>query len=364
MIKVLHVVEAFSTGIIQSIRTLCRALEGEAVFHVLHGTRPETPEDAPSGFPASVGFLDWPSAGRSISPTRDFKAIRQLHAAVAAVRPDVIHAHSSKAGALVRLAFPTGRVPVVYSPRGYSFLQKDKGVVGCTAFWTMERLLGWLPHVTVGCGLGEYSLARGVSRQAVLIPNMIDPADFPDPGPLRPDPDGPLRIAMAGGIRPQKNFPLFCRIAGAFVGTPLRFLWIGGGEVPSDLSVPANVEITGWLPRAEGLRVMAGCHLYMQTSLWEGLPIALLEGMALGLATLAMPAVGNTELVIEGQNGFLCPDVTSFIARLYELDKDRAALAALGASGRALVERHHTAERIAHRWLSLYRHYGRYECHG
>ena len=364
MIKVLHVVEAFSGGIVQSIATICRALDGEVGFHVLHGRRPDSPADARALYPAGVGFTEWRAAGRSISPGSDLRAIQQLHTVVKAVRPDVIHAHSSKAGALVRLAFPTGSLPVIYSPRGYSFLQKDKGRLGRAAFWTMERVLGALPHITVGCGLGEYSLARSVAGRAVLIPNMINPADFLDAALLRPDPDGPLRVAMAGGIRPQKNFPLFCRIAANWADSPMRFVWIGDGEIPEGTHVPANVEITGWLTRADVLRTLAGCHVYMQTSLWEGLPIAMLEGMALGLPVLACPAVGNTELVIEGGNGFLCADAASFVAGLARLDRDRALLGRLGAASRRLVEQHHAVDRVAHRWLSLYRHYGRYHMHG
>ena len=360
-LTVLHVVESFSTGIIQSIRTICRALEGEVRFHILYGRRPETPADVERQYPATIGFTPWGAAGRAIDPGKDRRAVAELKETVARVKPDLIHAHSSKAGAYARIAYPSGALPVLYSPRGYSFLQLDKSVAGRAAFRGIEWALGRLPHITVGCGLGEYALARTVARRTVLIPNMINPADFPraEDG-LGPDPAGPLRVAMAGGIRPQKNFPLFCEIARAFEGRNLHFLWLGGGEIPPGVRVPGNVEITGWLPRAEVLRRMAGCHLYMQTSLWEGLPIALLEGMVLGLAVLACPAVGNTELVIEGANGYLCPDAPTFVARLQALEADRAVLAAMGQTSRDLALRNHDVAHIAPRWLSLYRHYERY----
>jgi glycosyltransferase involved in cell wall biosynthesis len=364
MIKVLHVVESFSGGIIHSIANICRALDGQVAFHILHGRRPETPGELEGLYPATVGFTLWPSAGRSIHPGRDLRALAEVRAAVETVQPDVIHAHSSKAGALVRLAYPCGRVPVVYSPRGYAFLQRDKGRVGRGAFWLIERLLGCLPHITVGCGLGEYTLAQRVSGRAVLIPNMVDLAQFAVAAGVARDAKGPLRVAMAGGIRPQKNFPLFCQVAAAFEGRDVRFLWIGDGTLPTGVWVPSNVEITGWLGRDAVLRAMATCHVYMQTSLWEGLPIALLEGMALGLAVLACPAVGNTELVLEGGNGHLCADAESFIGQLRALDRDRARLAAMGAASRRLVEQQHALERIAPRWLSLYSHYRRYRRYG
>ncbi len=363
-VTVLHVVEAFSTGIIQSIRTICRALEGDVRFHVLYGRRPETPADVESQYPAAVGFTPWGAAGRAIDPGKDRRAVAELKDAVARVKPDVVHAHSSKAGAYARLAYPGGAVPILYSPRGYSFLQLDKGPVIRAGFRGVEWALGRLPHITVGCGLGEYTLAGTVARRAVLIPNMIDPADFPEGGGASYNPGGPLRVAMAGGIRPQKNFPLFCAVASAFEGRDIQFLWLGGGEVPAGVRVPGNVEISGWIPRAKVLERMAGCHLYMQTSLWEGLPIALLEGMVLGLAVLACPAVGNTELVVEGLNGFLCADAATFIARVRELDADRTVLCAMGEASRNLALRNHSVGHIAPRWLSLYRHYDRYRKFG
>ncbi len=368
MTKVLHVVEAFSGGIVQSIATICRALDGLVVFHVLHGQRPDSPDEAKGRYPDNVEFTPWRAAGRSISPLRDIRAVAELRAVVAAVRPDLIHAHSSKAGALARLAFPCGGLPVVYSPRGYSFLQLDKGMLGCAAFWAMERLLGVLPHITVGCGLGEYGLARRVASRSVLIPNMIEPNDFNAALCLRPNETAPLRIAMAGGIRPQKNFPLFCKIAAALSDGPMRFIWVGDGDNPISASIsaslPPNMEITGWLKRSEVLRVVSGCHVYMQNSLWEGLPLAMLKAIALGLPVLAYPAIGNSELVIEGANGYLCPDAGSFIKHLAAFDCDRAALMRMGEASRCHAIENHAVDRIAQRWLSLYRHYERYRTHG
>ncbi|CAK0781314.1 Glycosyltransferase involved in cell wall bisynthesis [Gammaproteobacteria bacterium] len=364
---VFHVVESFSTGTLQALRTLCHATSGEMDCHILHGNRNEGACAKPDGFPPTVSFTSWP-ATREISPHRDYQAIAALKEVVARLRPDLIHAHSSKAGALVRIAFPWGQLPLLYSPHGYSFLRQDLRPMARAVYWSIERLLGWVPHVTVACGIAEYGRARLVSRRVVYIPNMLDVAAIdaivtPNHRYVATEAQG-LRIGTAGGIRPQKNFPLFCAVAAALENTGTQFVWVGSGEIPAAISVPDNVEVTGWLDHAATLSRLAACDIYMQTSLWEGLSIAVLEGMALGLPILATPVPGNTELVIDGYNGYLCGSADDFISRVQSLASDRTTLVRLGAASRRIIEQGFTIDQIAPRWLSLYRHYPRYWRYG
>ncbi len=366
---VLHVVESFSTGTLQALRVICLATEGEVTNHILHGSRDEGVCARPVGFPASVSFIPWP-VGREISFRKDVRAIAVLRETVAWLRPDRIHAHSSKAGALVRIAFLGGRIPLFYSPHGYSFLRRDLSWLLRFTYWSIERLLGFVPHVTVACGTEEYVRARSVSRSVVYIPNMLDltsidvamaaldlPVAFPKSRTA-------LLVGTAGGIRPQKNFSLFCAVATSLRETGMRFLWVGGGEIPPSVVVPENLEVTGWCEHAETLSRLAACDVYMQTSLWEGLSIAVLEGMALGLPILATPAPGNIELVIDGYNGYLCSSVNDFVSRLDDLSKNSATLVAFGAASRRMIEQGFTLTQLAPRWRSLYRHYVRYRCYG
>jgi glycosyltransferase involved in cell wall biosynthesis len=366
MIKVLHVVESFGGGTLRLLATLCRATEGAVDAHVLHGNRDEGASTRPDGFPSSVSFTPWP-VGRSVSPRADARAIGALKDTVARLAPDLVHAHSSKAGALVRLAFPDGGLPVVYSPHCYAFQRRDIATAMRAAYWGIERLLGLLPHVTVACGLAEYGSARLVSRSPVYIPNMVDLAAIDgtagSPDARRPGGGGALRIGTAGGIRPQKNFPLYCAIAAALEDTGMTFVWVGGGDIPPTVTVPANLEVTGWQSHAGALARLAACDVYVQTSLWEGLSIAILEGMALGLPILTTPAPGNPELVIEGHNGFLCASAAGFVQRLRQLDSDRTAVARMGAASRRLIGENYAIERVAPRWISLYQHYRRYSAH-
>jgi len=357
MTTVLHVVESFSSGTLQAVRMLCWAIAEKTVCYVLHGDRGEGSCGKPEGFPQEVSFIPW-SVGREISLRLDYQALVALKTTVSKVQPDVIHAHSSKAGALVRIAFPFGKIPILYSPHGYSFLRQDLKSYMRGFYWFIEWMLGWVPHTTVACGSAEHSYASSLSSQTLCLHNVIDRSvideilnDLEAENPDTKD----LLVGTAGGIRPQKNFPLFCEVARACNGSGIRFLWIGGGEVPSSVSVPDNLEITGWVDHFTAISRLAACNVYMQTSLWEGLSIAVLEGMALGLPILANPAPGNVELVFNDKNGYLCSSVSQFVARLQSLNQNREILKNLGIASRCLVEQEFSIQHLAPKWLNLYR---------
>jgi len=355
-LRVVHVVEPLATGPLQSIARICWALRERFDFTLIHGARPDLPAVPRESFPPGVELIPW-QVGRAISPRSDWLALRQLKAMLGVVQPDLVHAHCSKAGALTRLAVLSMPLKVVYSPRGYSFLRRDVGAGTRLVYRTLERVLGRIPHLTVACGLGEYAEALKVAGRVELVPNMIDLADFAGLAPSRHD-QGPMTVVMCGEIRPQKNFALFreiARLCQASGGAPeVRFVWLGGGTPPPGPRLPENLEITGWLPREAVLARLSRAQVFCQTSLWEGLPIAVLEAMALGLPVLAWPAVGNRELVVEGETGFTCRTAEDFAAHLMRLAADPGRRAVLGAAGRARIERQHDAAAIASQWASVY----------
>jgi glycosyltransferase involved in cell wall biosynthesis len=357
-LRVVHVVEPLATGPLQSIARICWGLRERFEFTLIHGQRPDLPAVPRESFPPQVRLLPW-QVGRTISPWDDWIALCQLKAMLSAARPDVVHAHCSKAGALARLAALSRPLKVVYSPRGYSFLRRDVGTPTRLLYRGLEAALGRVPHLTVACGLGEYAEALKVARRVELVSNMVDLGDFAAfTGPRQED--APMTVVMCGEIRPQKNFSLFRKIARLCPGPGMRFVWLGGGAPPPGPPLPDNLEIAGWLPRKAVLARMSRAQVFCQTSLWEGLPIALLEAMALGLPVLAWPAVGNRELIVEGETGYTCRTAEEFATRLCALADDPGRRAALGAAGRARIVRQHDAAVVALQWASIYRHYQRY----
>ncbi len=103
-------------------------------------------------------------------------------------------------------------------------------------------------------------------------------------------------------------------------------------------------------------RLLAASDLFVLPSLWEGLPMALLEGMASGLPVIATDVAGSRQVVATGQNGILVPpgDAGALAASVTRLRADEAERARLGTAARESVEARFSAARQAERHAEVY----------
>ncbi len=355
---VLHVVEAFGGGVFQSIANICHGLADRFDFVILHGRRPETPDDCAAFFPENTRFVQW-SVRQTLSPAANLRSIRQLRDVVREIAPIRVHAHSSTAGALARLAFPARARFVIYSPRCYAFLRKDISLSMKVAYAGIEWFLGRaLPHTVAACGHHEYAHARRMARTKVCIPNSVDPSAI-DAATTGVEKHPQVTVVDAGRINPQKNFAMFAKIAAALHdNTEIRFVWIGDGDLESALGgrpLPDNVTVTGWVPYVDGLRAMASANVFLHTALWEGLSRTCLEAATLRLPLLLHPFDGARELVPEqGKTGYICKTTEEFITRLEMLAADVSLRTQLGTNARHLVEENYGAAKSNRLWDKMY----------
>lgn len=348
---VVQVVEAFGGGVFQSLSQLCNGLKDSARFVIVHDIRAETPKEFAQHFPEGTQFIHFPM-GRSIKPS-DAKTILPLRKLLVGLKPHAVHAHSSKAGALIRLALLGTGIPRFYSPRGYSFDMSDASRPKRVFYWLVERALGLLPATTVACGYAELNDARWVSWKSTAIPNSIDPDVVPAAKRKRPPVKKELHVVSSGRISPQKNFPLFCKVAQSLSHMPIRFTWVGGGTDPLP-ELPANVTVTGWLPHAEGLARLNEGHVYLHLTSWEGLSRILLEAMAHGFPLVVSNIPPNKELANAG-NGFIChnaEDATNAITKLFE---DNDLLTKMSKASLHHLETRYNWHNAARQWKALYK---------
>ena len=97
----------------------------------------------------------------------------------------------------------------------------------------------------------------------------------------------------------------------------VRFLWIGDGELRDELR-SENIEITGWVDREKALELSMNADVFVLTSLWEGLPISLLEAMYMKKLCVVSDVIGNRDVIHNGDNGYVCQNVAEFKAAIEE----------------------------------------------
>ena len=204
--RVIQVMESTATGTLSMVSTISNRLaaEGHEVF-VIYSIRKETPKDLQSVFHPNVELRHVQMKGPPIPAI-----ISRLRKEIKALRPDIVHLHSSFAGFLGRLStlFSVGSARFFYSPHCISFMRADVSAAGKLAFAGLELLASLKQCTYVGCSASECeTVRRYLHKQIVLVENAVDKsvvAIADDPETER-RPTAMRRIITVGGIRPQKN---------------------------------------------------------------------------------------------------------------------------------------------------------------
>lgn len=344
--KVVHVVESFSTGVYAIVRDITCNLDPKR-FEVLiiHSLRDDSPKTIQQDFTqANISLVYIP-----MGSTKEYLAsLRKIRRAVRTFNPDSIHLHSSKAGFLGRLALKRFKVPIIYSPHGFAFLRTDVGPVKRRIFFQLEYWIDRYKRSTVvAVSEGERRHALRLTRNVVLIDNFIDTRVFETA-----EEEGGF-IATCGRISPQKNPQLFNTIALALPDH--SFVWVGDGPLRETLTAP-NITVTGLLSRKEAIEQVKRCSVYLQTSLWEGMPVSILEAMAASKACVATDVVGNRDLVSDGKTGFLLDpgNAEGFVELLDRLMKDDGLRRSLGMNAKEYIAEHHALDQAVAKYERLY----------
>jgi glycosyltransferase involved in cell wall biosynthesis len=236
----------------------------------------------------------------------------------------------------------------LYSPHGFSFLSA-KGVHRTKPTFWAERLLAQLPARIVCCSKSEYAIAQLLTRRVELIPNFVGEIDVSVLG--SPRADRAVDVVNVGRISKQKDPARFMDVARAL--PHLRFLWIGGPA--SEISgIPPNVEITGWLDRQVVHERMLEATVFLSTSLYEGMPLSILEAQSLGLPVVSTPAPGSRDVVIDGVTGRLAAGVDELANAIVETINDGARRRQYVEAARRQLRADHSETVLLDKWRALY----------
>lgn len=313
--KILYVVEAMGGGVFTYIVDLANELVNDFDMYIAYAVRPQTPSNYKDYFDKRVHLIEVKSFCREIKLAQELKAIKEVKEIAEEINPDIIHLHSSKAGVIGRIAFNGKDIPLFYTPHGYSFLMQNYKPAKRMMFKAIETVMAKRNCTTISCSPGEHEETLKLTKRAVYVNNAINVNELEKQLAEVEKVDHPFTVFTLGRISYQKNPSLFNSIAEAM--PDIRFLWIGDGELKDELK-SKNIEITGWVERQKALELSKNADVFLLPSLWEGLPISLLEAMYMKKLCVVSNVIGNRDVIHNGDNGYVCSSVNEYVAAIKE----------------------------------------------
>jgi len=269
-------------------------------------------------------------------------------------RPDVVHLHSSKMGAIGRMVFP--RKKVVYTVHGFDSMR-----VAFRKLLFIERILA--PKTGCIVGVSDYDLEgmqeENINGKLDVVYNGIYDYKNEEKSALNEKLVSELqairlkqdRIVMCiARISKQKHFPLFVDTAKRL--PQFAFVWIGNEETMTGL--PSNVYCFGSVEHA--YRYLDYADLFMLPSHYEGLPMSIIEAMCFSKPVVASNVGGVSELIRQGITGYVLPnnpdEFTKYIKLLLE---NETMLESFGKEARHDYEDNFTIQPMVEGYKRIYR---------
>lgn len=289
-----------------------------------------------------------------VSPLKDFLAFLELTSLFLREQPAVVHTHSSKAGILGRLAAAVAGVPVIlHTYHGFGFHDRQHPAVKAL-YVSLERLACAVStgSIFVSQANMRYADEHALGRERVLLRSGVKLGDYPaktDKAKLKMSAGIGLHkplVVSIGNLKPQKNAADFVALAAKVSAAvpEARFLFIGDGPQRRALEakvfalgLEGRVLFPGW--KRNAAQWLAAADAFVMTSLWEGLPRALVEAMKSGLPALCYATDGVVDVLQDGVNGVVVPagDVDALAARLTRVLQDDELRKRLGAAAAASI---------------------------
>ena len=321
-----------------------------------------------------------PELGRTLNIRNDIITFWKLFCLIRKEKPDIIHTHTAKAGALGRLAGMLFKFTYVLSPTSYHLklihtfhghvLHSYFGRIKSAIFVWIERFLAIFTSKIIAVSenlrkeLIELKIAS--TKKIVAIPLGLDLDRYLNIENNDAEIRGYKSVGIIGRLVTVKNHRMFLDVVKRLKdtlgsGQRMKFLVVGDGplrwEIESyakKLGISQDVTFTGWIKDLR--KIYSELDIVVLTSLNEGTPVALIEAQAAGLPCVAINVGGVANVVEEGKSGFLIPgqDIERFSQALIRLLNDSALMKSMGEYGKNKVKDKFSKERLFKDIESLY----------
>lgn len=309
---------------------------------------------------------------RPIAPFADLAHQRTLGRILRAWRPQIVHTHASKAGALGRCASLLEDIGTrVHTPHAFAFLFAAEFSTRKRAlFRGVESFLAGSTARIVAVSEGEAETFRssGVvpAGRVRVVRNGIEAGPWLDARPVDRarhgfDTDRPL-VVVAGLLHVAKGQDLALEALARPELSDVQLAILGEGPMgeslrgrAAELGLTERARFLGWSDDVPGW--MAAADLVLVPSRWEAMPYVVLEAMASSKPVVVTRVDGARELVQDGRQGVLCEigdpaSLAAAVARVLALPQD--ARARLGQAGRERALGLGSAERMVDELLAVY----------
>lgn len=275
---------------------------------------------------SGIEYVTLPALGRELRPLRDMLTLWRLYRLFRRQRPDIVHTHKSKAGALGRIAAFLARVPVrVHTYHGHVF-HGYFGPIKTRAFLFIERALAKVTSrlIALSSGLvdelsGHYCVAPAGRFSVVRLGFDLEPFAGCERyrGELRAQlglPSSTKLVGIIGRMVPVKDHDTFIAAAADLAARrdDIHFIFIGGGSGEAqvrqrldELGLTPRAHLLGWCRQLE--RLYADLDVVALSSVNEGTPVTLIEAMSAGVPVVATAVGGVPDVLRGGDRGELVP---------------------------------------------------------
>ena len=326
-----------------------------------------------------------PDMGRSIDPFKDYKAYKKIQKIIKDFKPDIVHTHAAKPGAVGRLAASSLKIPaIIHTYHGHVF-HSYFGRLKTNFIINTERYLAKRTHALIAISDQQKTELTEDFRIAdetkfKVIPLGFELKKFSESQEEKREKfrqefvlaHDEIAIGIIGRLVPIKNHNLFLDGINYVLKTAskkIKAFIIGDGETrkaledkAEKLKIPfsedhdpnASLIFTSW--RKDIDVVNAGLDIIALTSLNEGTPVSLIEAQAANKPIVSTRVGGISDIVLENETALLSGvhDVTSFqenLLRLVENDELRNSFKKKGADH---VQKKFSVERLANDMAGLY----------
>lgn len=337
--KILHIINAFTGGAARVVEQIVNDNNKRGVVSAIAHNGEHIGN-------VKTHFYKTPLS-RGINLIKDFRGYYALAKVIDEFQPDIIHCHCAKAGAIGSTIAKFKKIPVCYSPHGYAFLRTDISWITKKLYYGLEKIIASFSNATtIACGANEYDYAKKLSS-AILIANSVELT-------TPPCAEQENLIVTIGRITTQKGIEQYIEMVKQ---SPItwQWLWIGDGEQRNKLAALPNVKITGWLPHTQVMELLATASIYLQTSLWEGLPLSVLEAMSLAKPVVCSNITAYQDVIQSEQNGLLFATPMQAITEIERLLNDPAWRRQIAQAAQTTIQQQFNAEQNIPLYFECYK---------